>query len=36
MGGNKMPVFFFVLLIIFVMSILILILRDSYLAVFLG
>jgi len=36
MGGNKMPVFFFVLLTMFVGSILILILRESYLAVFLG
>jgi len=34
--GNKIPVFFFVLLTSFVISILLLILSESYLAVFLG
>lgn len=35
-GGNKIPVFFFVLLTRFVISILLLILRESYLVIFLG
>lgn len=34
--GNKMPVFFFVLLTSFVVSMLLLILSDSYLVIFLG
>lgn len=35
-GGNKIPVFFFVLLTRFVISMLLLILRESYLVIFLG
>ena len=36
MEGNKIPVFFYVLLTMFVFSIFLLILRESYLAIFLG